>query len=233
VSVVEVPAAVTGWNPYYADQFIYYYYQHINNRDYATTWSLLTDAFKAANNSTGYTGYVNFWNTVSRVDVWYVTLNTFNGYYASVTVDMSYTYFNGTVTRVAQPFYLAYNVTRGTWMFDTYAYVAPVVPTTPDQFVYYYFSNINARNYGLTWSLLSSAFIAANNSSGYADYAAYWNTVSYVTVNYVTINSQTATTAVVTAGLTFNKTDGTSVTLSIPYNLRYNNSLASWQFHTP
>jgi hypothetical protein len=29
---------------------------------------------------------------------------------------------------------------------------------TPEQFVYYYFANINSRNYSLTWSLLTDRF---------------------------------------------------------------------------
>lgn len=234
--VPPLPAAST-WDPYYADQFIYYYFQHINNRDYTTTWSLLTDAFKAAVNPDGYGGYTAFWNTVQRVDVHYVYLNYFDGYFANVSVDMTYNYYNGTVVRTVVPFRLAYNVSRVTWMFDVYSPVPSTpVPSyygSPNQFIYHYFYNINLRNYGYTWSLLTPAFMAANNPSGYDDYAAYWNTINRVDVTYVTINSHSGDVANVTAGLRFTKTDSTVVTVNLTYNLLYNHAINNWQFHTP
>ena len=51
-TATTVPLApVTTWSPAYADQFIHYYYEHINVRDYTTTWSLLTENFITDNNS--------------------------------------------------------------------------------------------------------------------------------------------------------------------------------------
>jgi len=102
------PTAIPGWSPAHADQFIRYYYQHINARDYATTWSLLTNSFIANNNSPaqgGYAGYINFWNSVQRVDITNVIVTGWVGNSADVVVDMVYNYTNGSVVPVHQPFH--------------------------------------------------------------------------------------------------------------------------------
>jgi hypothetical protein len=234
---VNPPAGT--WNPYYADQFIYYYFQHINNRDYGTTWSLLTEAFKAAVNGPekgGYTGYVDYWNTVQRVDVKSVYLSSFNGYYADVTVNMVYNYFNGTVAPAQVPFHLAYDSSRGTWMFNAYSTTAPAYPSTPSQFIYYYFNNINLRNYGFTWSLLTDSFINNNNSpeqGGYEGYVNFWNTVARIDVVYVTVTSESSGYADVTVGLTYNYTNGSVASTNLPFHLVYNSTISSWQFYSP
>ena len=50
----------------------------------------------------------------------------------------------------------------------------------PQTFMYFYFGNINARNYTLTWSLLTSRF--QNKSGGYQAYLNFWNSVKQVVV---------------------------------------------------
>ena len=233
------PTLAPSWNPSYADQFIYYYYQRINNRDYTTTWSLLTSAFKAAVNPDGYTGYVNYWNTVARVDIRSVSLTSFNGYTATVLVDMVYTYFNGTVTSSLQPFLLYYDAYRGTWMFDSYTVTVPTpapVYYTPDQFIYHYFYNINLRNYPYTWSLLSPSFIANNNppsDGGYWGYVDFWDSVSRVDVTYATVVSNSGVYADVSVGLKFTYDSGLVTNAYATYHLLWNYSLANWQFYSP
>jgi len=233
------PTAVPGWSPAYADQFIRYYYQHINARDYATTWSLLTKSFIANKNSPeqgGYAGYINFWNSVQRVDITNVIVTGWVGNSADVVVEMVYTYYNGSVVPVHQPFHLFYNSSRGTWMFDSQAPTAVPHPSTPDQFIYYYFNNINLRNYGLTWSLLADSFIAQNNGpaeGGYAGYVSFWNSVARVDVTYATINSQGGGYADVSVGLVFNYTSGIVTSSSQLYHLFYNSALGNWQFYSP
>lgn len=232
------PTAAPAWNPSYPDQFIRYYYQHINARDYNTTWSLLSDVFKFAVNSTaegGYGGYVDFWDTVQRVDINNVTIISQSSHAAQVLVDMVYNYKNGAVIRSQHYFQLYYYTPRSTWMFD-YSGTMPTSvpnPSTPDQFIYYYFNNINARNYSLTWTLLSDSFKAQNNPDGYGYYVEFWNSVNQVNITYITINSQSSSAADVAVGMIFRYNTGRLITRNLRFQLIYNSGIPSWQFNSP
>jgi hypothetical protein len=244
------PPTVPTWSPAYLDQFIQFYFQRINARDYPTTWSLLTAAFKAAVNSEtsgGYGGYSAFWNTVLRVDVLNVTITSWSGNDASVLVNMIYNYYDGRVISSNQAFHLFYDSWRGVWMFDSAAAPAPTsiptaiptgmsLPSYPADFIYYYFHNINARNYGLTWSLLSASFIANNNppsEGGYAGYAGFWDSVSRVDISYITVTYNSGGYADVSVGLVYNYNTGLVTTANPVYHLLYNYSLGNWQFYSP
>jgi hypothetical protein len=50
----------------------------------------------------------------------------------------------------------------------------------PQKFIYFYFDNINNRNYSMTWSLLTSRF--QSKSGGYQAYVDFWNSVKLATV---------------------------------------------------
>lgn len=233
------PTAVPAWSPWYADQFIYYYYQRINFREYTTAWSLLTEAFKAAVNPDGYAGFVNYWNTVARVDIRSVSVTSLAGTSANVLVDLVYTYFNGAVISSLQPFRLYYDAYRSTWMFDSLTVSVPTpapVYLTPDQFIYYYFQQINLRNYPLTWSLLSASFIANNNppsSGGYAGYVDYWNSVYRVDITSASVLSNNGLYADVSVGMKFTYNSGLVTTAYPTYHLLWNYSLGNWQFYSP
>lgn len=241
--IIYYPTVVPFWSPAIPDQFIYYYYQRINAREYTTAWTLLTEAFKAAVNPEGYAGFVSYWNTVARVDIRSVGITSYSGYNAYVLVDMVYTYFNGAVISSLQPFRLTYDAYRSTWLFDSVSVVAPTpIPTplpvyyTPDQFIYYYFYNINLRNYTFTWSLLAPSFIANNNppaSGGYTGYVDYWNSVSWVDISYATVLSNNGIYADVSVGMVFNYNSGLVTTAYPTYHLLWNYSLGSWQFFSP
>lgn len=227
---------VTGWSTQVPDQFIHYYYDHINLRDYQLTWSLLSDQFKANVNGPatgGYQGYVNYWNTVQQVNIFGVTISSQVGGTAVVLVNMQYVYLNGKVGSVLQPFNLIYDSTRGTWLFDS---PTPPAYQTPGQFIYYYFNQINSRNYPLTWSLLTSAFIARNNgpdTGGYDGYVKFWNSVARVDVKGVTVSSQTSTHATVVTSLVFNYTNGVIAPATITYTLLYDSWRGTWMFDAP
>jgi hypothetical protein len=103
------------------EQFIRTYYQEINSRNYENTWSLLSDAFKASSNSLqngGYQGYVDFWNTVDRVEVLETKILEQNNQFAKVFVVANYHYKNGVTTTSEQNFSFIYDFTRNTWLFD-------------------------------------------------------------------------------------------------------------------
>jgi hypothetical protein len=234
-----VPAAPV-WYPNYADQFIRYYYQNINARNYNLTWSLLTDAFKYAVNGPaqgGYQGYVDFWNTVSRVDISSVVITGQSSGTATVTVGMTYNYFNGNVVSVNQPFNLLFDASRNTWMFHSPSVVVPTpVPGTPAAFIYYYFSRINVRDYTTTWALLHYTFQDKYNppsSGGYTGYVDFWNSVSRVDILGVTLNSQSSVFADVTVSMVFNYVSGTVVPSNQFFHLIYNSDASTWMFYAP
>jgi hypothetical protein len=103
------------------EQFIRTYFEAINSRNYETTWSLLSDAFKATTNGPqmgGYQGYVDFWNTVDRVEILEIRVLDQSSQSAEVFVVANYHYTNGVTTTGEQSFYLIYDFTRDTWLFD-------------------------------------------------------------------------------------------------------------------
>ena len=103
------------------EQFVRTYFQEINNRNYETTWSLLSDAFKATSNSPqhgGYQGYVDFWNTVDRVEILEIKILEQSSQSAEVFVVANYHYKNGVTTTGEQTFSFIYDFTRNTWLFD-------------------------------------------------------------------------------------------------------------------
>ena len=103
------------------EQFIRTYFQEINSRNYEYAWSLLSDAFKASRNSPqngGYQGYVDFWNTVDRVEIVEVRILEQSSQSAEVFVVANYHYGNGVTTTGEQTFYFIYDFTRNTWLFD-------------------------------------------------------------------------------------------------------------------
>ncbi|MGD0877484.1 MAG: LysM peptidoglycan-binding domain-containing protein [Anaerolineales bacterium] len=111
--------------------FISYYFDAINSRNYILTWSLLSDRFKNALNGPsqgGYQGYVDFWNTVNRVTVLDVT-HTCQSDVCAVNVTLRLDYNNGQSDTSIYPYALTYDHARYTWLFD----VLPPVPTSQEQ----------------------------------------------------------------------------------------------------
>lgn len=103
------------------EQFIRTYYQAINSRNYELTWSLLSDDFRANSNSLengGYQGYVDFWNTVDRVEILETRILEQSDQSAKVFVVANYHYKNGATTTSEQEFSFIYDFTRNTWLFD-------------------------------------------------------------------------------------------------------------------
>jgi len=237
---IPQPPAVTVYSPRYADQFIYYYFYYINQRNYPLTWSLLTDSFKYANNTAdqgGFLGYANFWDSVRRVDIFGVTLTSLSGNYAVASVSMQYVYQNGAVIANLQTYNLVYDPGRGSWLFNSFTAITtpspqPAILQTPEQFIYSYFSTINAGNYSLTWTLLTDRFKALANNSSYADYTNFWTSVSRVDVDSVSLSSQSGGSAVVNVYLVFNYSSGVVTPSNLVFHLVYDWGRATWLFDT-
>ena len=218
------------------DQFIRSYYSNLNLGNFAYAWSLLTANFIAANNPDGYSGYVNFWNTVHEVVVQNTYLISQSGGYAVINVAALYHYNSGSLVNTSVNFNLTYNYARGTWMFDSpyTTYYAPVVTSqTPVQFIYTYFYYINVNNYAYTWSLLTPLFISHNNPDGYGGYVSYWSVVQSVSVQNVYVTSQVGGSAVVVVNAYYYYTSGVYIYNTTTYNLTYDYTRGTWMFDSP
>ncbi len=217
-------------------QFIRYYFGNINVSNYPLTWSLLTSRFQLTNNPDGYAGYVNFWNTVHSVTIEGISVLSQSGGYASVNVRALYHYTNDLLNDTLITYNLIYDYNRRTWLFDSpgaaYVPYVPYVPAaqSPSQFVYYYYSNINASNFSLTWTLMTERFKSINNPSGYADYVNYWNTVNNVQVLSVSVLSQSGYFATVSVSAIYNLNIGIAQPTTNTFNLLYDNVMGTWMF---
>jgi hypothetical protein len=114
---------------------------------------------------------------------------------------------------------------------------APVPPdlglSDPVDFIHFYFRNINARNYPLTWSLLSEHFINTVNSpaqGGYQGYVDYWNTARQVDILDVTIESQDGSSARVKVNMTVHYQNGKTYNWQQHFSLIYESARNTWMF---
>jgi hypothetical protein len=103
------------------------------------------------------------------------------------------------------------------------------IPSDPAQFIYFYFENINNRNYDLTWSLLSDQYKAAKNPSGVGQYIDFWNAYSKVDIAFLEYTYLTNTSAKVNLEAVFYK-GGTSSTSKLTFYLTSDNPQGSWLF---
>jgi hypothetical protein len=102
-------------------QFIMDYYALINNNQYDQSWSLLSDDFKDrnhGNNNGGYSGYVDWWNTVTSVTVSTSEIRYQSGESAKVIIVLHYEMKNGSAYEDRVYFQLIYDNSRETWLID-------------------------------------------------------------------------------------------------------------------
>ena len=108
-------------------------------------------------------------------------------------------------------------------------------PQYPDQFIRYYYSKINQRNYQLTWSLLSDSFKYANNGAdqgGFLEYANFWDSVRRVDIFGVTITSQSGGYAGVNVNMQYSYYSGAIISNLQPFNLIYDYNRGTWLFNS-
>jgi len=113
--------------------FISYYFDNINSRNFPLTWSLLSDRFQNNLNGSsqdGYQVYIDFWNTVNQVTVLDVT-HMCQDDLCAVNVTMRLDYYNGQSDTSIYPYTLTYDHARNIWLFD----LLPNPTTTPASMV--------------------------------------------------------------------------------------------------
>ena len=102
-------------------QFIKNYYSSINNRQYDQAWSLLSDDFidrNHGNNAGGYSAYVDWWDSVSKVTVTAAEINYQGVESAKVVTVLNYVMQNNYSYEDTVYFQLIYNKSRETWLID-------------------------------------------------------------------------------------------------------------------
>ena len=108
--------------PQTPNEFVSFYFDAINSRNYSLTWSLLTDRFK--NNLNGsspyyFKDYVDFWNSVNQVTVKDVN-DVCQGDLCAINATLELDYYNGQRTTATYPYTLTYEHIRKTWLFDSF-----------------------------------------------------------------------------------------------------------------
>jgi cytoskeletal protein RodZ len=101
-----------------AADFLAEYFTLINSRDYPATWAKLSDKYKTAHNPDGYGPYVNFWDTVDRVDVLTPDVVYQNTDRAKVSARLNFAYKNGKTGSQLVTFELIPDDQGTSWLID-------------------------------------------------------------------------------------------------------------------
>lgn len=104
------------------EQSVVNYYRDITARNFESSWSQLTDDFKQAFNCCApdydLDGYLNWWNTVERVDFGDVRVIEQTSDQALVYAELIYTMENGDSFEDSDPYIeLSYSTEQGRWQF--------------------------------------------------------------------------------------------------------------------
>ena len=102
-------------------QFLKRYYGLINDRQYNQAWSLLSEDFKSrnhGNNTGGYSAYVDWWNTVSKVTVSSAEIKYQGVESAKVIILLHYEMKNNSSYEDKVYFQLIYDKSSDSWLID-------------------------------------------------------------------------------------------------------------------
>ncbi len=96
--------------------FIRFYFDNINSRNYDLTWSLLSDAYKTKTNPDGINKYKDFWNSYSRIEITSVDYTRPASNSALTTLETIF-YKSNSSAPYKLSYYLTWDTSRGTWLF--------------------------------------------------------------------------------------------------------------------
>ena len=125
-TLIVLPTQNTGQNtgslpP--AEEAVRAYYDLVGSQRYDVTWPMLTDDFKQRFNccrpNYNYTGYVEWWDSVDRVEVGRARTVSQNGNRAVVYTELTYIMNNGNRSATDSSYIaLVYDANMGSWRFD-------------------------------------------------------------------------------------------------------------------
>lgn len=98
----------------------------------------------------------------------------------------------------------------------------------PDQFIKDYYTAINSRQYGLSWSMLSPNFENEHNPTGFNDYKGFWDTVEKVEVQQAFVLERKPASATVFVSLTYTSRGGTVSNSEITFGLVFDAANDTW-----
>ena len=106
------------------DRAVRNYYQQVTHHHHDQTWNLLTDAFKQKFNccapAYNYADYVDWWDSVKKVEFGDIHIVSQSGYQAVVYAELYYVMKKGPRSPVDSAPYIAlvYDSATGNWLFD-------------------------------------------------------------------------------------------------------------------
>ncbi len=101
------------------EQVIREHYTDLNNRQYEKTWKRLSAEFKTQQVPNGYSEYLEWWNSVRRIDLARVTQLKSSGQQAIIDADMQYIMKNGQIIKDSKRYiYLVYEPKSDSWQID-------------------------------------------------------------------------------------------------------------------
>lgn len=224
------------------EQTVRDYYAAVASHQYHITWPMLSRSFKSRWNCCtpagdfDFAGYVEWWDSVSRVDVDRAVTVERTERTATVYAELTYYTRGGRVIRDAANIGLALDDTTpfNAWVFvSKEASSTPVVPTPtppvlpatlrPAQVIRDYYTALSRWQYDLAWAMLSDNFrhvwTCCNPGLGYdySFYTAWWNRVQRISLGDVYVVRQGYNSAVVFANAAYRLESGDWVYDLLPY----------------
>jgi hypothetical protein len=105
----------------------------------------------------------------------------------------------------------------------------PVVVPPASDAVFYYYSQVSADNFEITWSLLSDHYKATVNKTGFIPYRDYWASVDKVIVNNLSTVYDDGKTATIIADLVYYYHDGRVISIDqSEFGMIYDTQRQTW-----
>jgi len=95
-----------------------YYAVLTDKKDYWEAWGLLTPKFQKAINPKGINDYISFWETIRHVDLNKIDVTWITAQSVNCQVEMTLRGVSGFTDSSAHSYFLVYNTTQRSWMFD-------------------------------------------------------------------------------------------------------------------
>jgi len=99
------------------EQALIDYYAGVNNRNYETTWKILSPQFKSKK-SISYSDYQNWWRTVRTVKITKTSLNSRSGDRAYIDANLQYVTNDGEVHNDSNRYFLLWKPDISQWVIE-------------------------------------------------------------------------------------------------------------------